>query len=96
LKNSDTTRWQICRDFKSVSWPDGVVVYDPLSGDTHQLELASAEILMLIQETPCTLHTLETRLLSSDLFASDAADQSAIEAILTDLSALGFIHPEPH
>lgn len=94
MKKFDATRWQVCREFHSAEWPDGAVVYDTASGDTHHLAPAAVQILHLIHDSPCTLKALATRVLSSDSATPDQAPLLTIEAIVTDLSELGFIEPE--
>lgn len=89
-------RWRVSREFHSAVWPDGAVVYDSASGDTHHLAPAAIQILNLILEAPCTLETLAACALASDVATSHPESLSAIEAIVTDLSELGLIEPEPH
>lgn len=96
MKKCDTTRWRACREFHISEWPDGAVVYDTASGDTHHLTPAATQILNLIHDSPSTLQALTSRVLSSDSATPDQASLVMIEAIVTDLSKLGFIEPEQH
>lgn len=96
MKKFDATRWRVCREFHSAEWPDGAVVYDMASGDTHHLTPAAVQILHLIHDSPCTLKALATRALSSNAATPDQESLVMIEAIVTDLSKLGFIEPEQH
>lgn len=86
----DSRRWRVSREFHCADWPDGSVIYDMASGDTHQLSPAAVHILNLIQATPCSLHTLATT--DSTLPDSDAL--LAVEAIVAALTDLGLIEPE--
>ena len=89
----DAIRWQACREFRSAEWPDGVVIYDTASGDTHHLTPAALQILNLIHDSPSTLKAL-AEVLPSGATAEDSL--SMIEAIVTDLTELGFIEPKSH
>ena len=84
------TRWRVSREFHCADWPDGSVIYDLASGDTHQLSPAAAHILNLIQATPHSLHTLA----ASDSSPPDPDALSAVEAIVVALTDLGLIEPE--
>ena len=89
-------RWRVSREFHSAEWPDGAVVYDSASGDTHHLASAAIQIFNLILAAPCTLKALAACALASDAETPHPESLSAIEAIVTDLSELGLIEPEPH
>lgn len=89
-------RWRVSGEFHSAVWPDGAIIYDAASGDTHHLAPAAIQILNLILEAPCTLKTLAARTPAPDADTPDPESLAVIEAIVTDLSELGLIEPEPH
>ena len=89
----DATLWRAHREFHFRSWPDGAVVYDNASGDTHQLTLQTLKILQLLQRAPSSLQDLAAHLPVSDTPGSEP--HVTIEAIVLNLNALGLIEPAP-
>lgn len=84
-----TAQWRTARAFEFRVWPDGAVLYDLGSGDTHALTLPALEVLQSIHHTPSTLKDLVTRLLPTD--TPSAEDHATIEAIVLNLNDLGLI-----
>lgn len=81
----DTSRW-LRHD-----WPDGSVVYDRLTGDTHALHPLAVEYL----ELPAALHQ-DIKLASAELArllerSEDLAWQAELEAVLSQLSRIHLI-----
>lgn len=88
--------WRACRDFPRAEWPDGAVVYDPASGDTHHLTPAAACILALVRSGPRAQQDLAQCVLSSDLTQVDDTGLATLDATLSHLQQLGLIEPIPH
>jgi PqqD family protein of HPr-rel-A system len=86
-------RWRTIRDdaFLFRAWDDEVVIYDALSGDTHVIDAAAAQILQALQHSPSDVQNL------ADLLAvqlqcepGDELNQD-IEAMLSDMAALSLV-----
>lgn len=74
------------------SWNDEFVVYNNLSGDTHLLGSAAAQVLLKLQHGPSDAITLARSLAS--LLQVEMMDESLapqIEKLLADLNALDLI-----
>lgn len=94
--HGDRQRWRACRDLRRREWTDGAVVYDPASGDTHQLTPAAACILALLGGGTRAEQDLAQCVLSSGLTQADDAGLAMLEATLSHLQQLGLIEPIPH
>lgn len=94
MHRHETIRWRSRRPFRGSAWPDGAVVYDAASGDTHQLSPLAYQILTLIQEAPATQEALAARVTPASLGENDVG--AALAAIVLNLHELGLIEPEPH
>lgn len=73
-------------------WDDEYVLYNNLSGDTHLLGSAAAQVLLKLEEAPSDAITLAESLAS--LLKVEMMDESLapqIEQLLTDLNALALI-----
>jgi PqqD family protein of HPr-rel-A system len=77
------------------SWEDEFVVYNSLSGDTHLLGSAAAQILLKLQQAPsdavALAQSLATQLQSEIEMDQELAAQ--ITLLLTDLHTLALIEP---
>ena len=75
------------------SWGDEFVVYNSLSGDTHLVGSAAAEILLKLQQAPSDAATLAGSL--SPMWEVDlgAVLEHQIAHLLTELNVLALIEP---
>lgn len=94
-------RWRIGQQFQypkhSLAWPDGAVVYDAASGDTHHLAQAAFQLLTLLSEAPCSATALALHFDAEGMQIEAQASQETLAAVtllLNDLHALGLIEPE--
>jgi PqqD family protein of HPr-rel-A system len=55
----NSTRWQSVKaiEMSMAQWDDDTIVYNPLSGETHQLNLMAIDALSFLQQ-PATLQSL--------------------------------------
>ena len=87
--------WKVIseQDLHFHSWDDECVVYNNLSGDTHLLSLAAAQILLKLKEAPSNAALLAVTL--APLWQVDPDQELAlqIENILSDLNAIALIEP---
>ncbi|TAN75819.1 MAG: HPr-rel-A system PqqD family peptide chaperone [Gallionella sp.] len=85
--------WRLISDhaFCFRSWNDEFVVYNSLSGDTHLLGLAAAQILLELQQAPSDAITLATSL--APLLQAEIGEEFSlqIEHLLADLDKLALI-----
>lgn len=79
-----------------MDWPDGAVLYDTASGDTHHLTPAAFTILSLLQNAPRTQEELAHCVLSSDVMPVDDESLAIIDATLSHLVELGLIESIHH
>lgn len=74
------------------AWDDEFVVYNNLSGDTHLLGSAAAQVLLKLQQGPSDAITLARSLallLQVEIMDESLAPQ--IEKLLADLNALALV-----
>lgn len=74
------------------SWDDEFIVYNNLTGDTHLLGSAAAQVLLKLQEAPSDAITLAQSL--DHLLQVEMMDESLaphIENLLADLNALALV-----
>ena len=87
-------KWRLMSDqaLQLRSWDDEFVVYNNLSGDTHLLGSAAAQVLLKLYQAPSDAITLAESLAS--LLKVEMMDESLapqIENLLADLNALALI-----
>jgi PqqD family protein of HPr-rel-A system len=73
------------------TWGDEVVVYNSLSGDTHLLGSATAQILLNLQKAPSDVATLADSLAPFFQVAPGADLPLQIDQLLCELNALALI-----
>ena len=80
-------------EFLSRSWSGEAVVYCPLTGDTHFLDIVSASVLMHVGDKPASAAAVAACLLA-DLEADSEPDAlAAVQAALAKLHQMGLIRP---
>jgi PqqD family protein of HPr-rel-A system len=86
-------KWRAISDpaFNARSWGNEFVVYNPLSGDTHLLGLAAAQILTHLHQAPSTAASLLASLAALWQVESNEELVLQVDAILADLDALALI-----
>lgn len=89
----DNPRWRADRNLQYKLWPDGVVVYDRRSGDTHYLQTRAWQILDQVSQAPCRESELVSRL-AQNLGLPQEQLRSDITSLLADLHTLGLVEPE--
>jgi PqqD family protein of HPr-rel-A system len=89
-------RWRVCREYRSKEWPDGAVLYDTASGDTHHLTPSAFRILSLLHAAPRTQEELAHCVLSSGVTKVGDENLAIIDATLAHLVELGLIESIRH
>jgi PqqD family protein of HPr-rel-A system len=74
-------------------WDGDYVVYNPLSGNTHFLDIMSGEVLEAIIAGRTTLRQLCAHMAEFLDVANDARIEESVREILTALDELGLIEP---
>lgn len=72
-------------------WPDGTVVYNQLSGQTHVLNPLAASALELIDAAPISTEQLLASLTPIYADADASALREELDALLQEMSRLGLI-----
>jgi len=72
-------------------WGGDYVVYSPLTGDTHFLDIAAGELLRAIVAAPQASEALGAQLASLLELEHDARLAAHVERVLAQLDALGLI-----
>lgn len=88
-------KWQVISDqaVNCCPWDDEMVFYNKLSGDTHLLGSAAAQILLELRQSPSNSLFL-TEALASRLQADNVTHEEIlfqIEHLLNELNTLGLI-----
>ena len=76
-------------------WGDDVMVYSPLSGDTHILDLVSGEVIRALLQAPRSFATLCMRVADLLQIDDDAQTAENLRAVLAHLDEIGLIEPDP-
>ena len=76
-------------------WDGDFVIYHPLSGDTQLLDIAVAEVLRQIDESPAERGRIRERLSDFLDVDNDSELDKAVAQILGKLDDLGIIEPLP-
>ena len=94
---SDGTTWQVSGAGKLHwrCWEGEYVVFNPLSGDTHLLDVVAAGVLMDILDNPSTTGDLVGRAAGFLEVESGEALSSYVKDILQKLDELGLIEAVP-
>ena len=78
-------------------WDDGAVVFNHLSGDTHQLGILAVELLHVLEQSPGISSTDLLQELGDVFSDSDSSGNLAIiDDALFQLEALGLIKRAEH
>ncbi len=75
-------------------WPDEVVVFNPLSGETHQLNDVAAQVLSWLESSPRTIEDLVVNY--CDKFSVGENDKDVewlISGLLKEFDDLGLAEP---
>ena len=88
-------KWQVIFDqaVNCCSWDDELVFYNKLSGDTHLLGSAAAQVLLELRQSPSNAQLL-TEMLAPRLQAETVMHEEfsfQIELLLDELNTLGLI-----
>jgi len=88
-------KWQVTSDqaVNCCSWGDELVFYNNLSGDTHLLGSAAAQVLLELRQSPSNALFL-TEALAPRLQAETVTDEEfsfQIDHFLNELNTLGLI-----
>lgn len=86
--------WRAVAGIRLRAWDDKHVVYNPLSGNTHILDIVTGEVLETIARAPARARDLRQRL--ADLLERPSTDGEIaphVAAIVETLDALGLIEP---
>ena len=75
-------------------WQGELVVYNPLSGSTHVLDVASAEVLHALMARPAGRDALAGRVAALLEVELDGEVRSGTDKILENLDRLGLAEPE--
>ena len=89
------TRWTVSppRQLLWRSWDEELVVFDPLSGDTHVLNPLAAEVLQVLESQAMDGEGLSQHLaLAMDTQPNDTL-RKHIQLLLTKFVSLGLIEP---
>ena len=87
-------KWRVISDqaLHFRSWGDELIVYNSLSGDTHLLGSAAAQILLRLQQVPSDFISLAeslTSVLQTEMMGEPLEPQ--LVNLLADLNALALI-----
>lgn len=74
-------------------WDGEYVVFNPASGNTHMLDIASGEILVRLMARPTDIARLSARLGAFLEVDNDTDLEAAVSRILGRLEDLGLIEP---
>jgi PqqD family protein of HPr-rel-A system len=72
------------------AWDDEVMLFQPISGETHCLTSLAARVLKILQEKPMTASQVAAALTRN---GANAADLEEIRALLNQFDRLGLISP---
>lgn len=87
-------KWRLISDqtLHLCGWDDEFVVYNNLSGDTHLLGSAAAQILLKLQHAPSdAIHLAQSLTSSLEVEVMDESLAPQLTNILADLNALALI-----
>jgi PqqD family protein of HPr-rel-A system len=78
-----------------VCWDGDYVAYNPLSGNTHFLDIVSGEILVALRAGPATAAVLSAHLAAFLEVPNDAQVLDNTQHVLDVLDQLGLVEPAP-
>ena len=90
-------KWQVASNqtLPMCCWDDETVVYNPLSGDTHLLDAATADILKLLQHAPLDQSGIMQALPAPWHDVSTTQIAPTVARLLAELDALALIEQTP-
>lgn len=74
-------------------WDGDYVVYNPLTGDTHVLDIVAGEVLKVIMAAPTTSRELCQHVADFLEVPNDVRTAENVDAVLATLDELGLIEP---
>ncbi len=75
------------------SWGDESIVYNPRSGETHQLNELAVEILKILEAQPASLTALTQKICTAFLVEDQDDLTNQLELLVGQLDSLGLIEP---
>lgn len=90
-----TTAWRVPVDgmLPLRDWDGDCVVYNPLTGSTHVLDIVTGEVLKAIMAAPATSGELCRRVAEFLEVPNDVRTAENVDAVLAALDELGLIEP---
>lgn len=90
-----TTRWRIPVEgtLPLRYWNGDYVVYNPLTGNTHVLDIVAGEVLQVIMAAPTTSRELCRHVAAFLEIPDDARTAENVDGVLVTLDELGLIEP---
>lgn len=90
-----TTAWRVPVDgtLPLRDWNGDCVVYNPLTGSTHVLDIVAGEVLKVIMAGPATSPELCRHVAAFLDVPNDTQTGDSVDEILAALDALGLIEP---
>lgn len=97
MGNHEPDWWQaLPEDVLTVEhWEPDSIVYNCLSGETHQLNSVAVEVLKLLQAKPGCTETLSDQICAILDLENKAAMVAQIRRLITEFDNLGLISPVP-
>jgi PqqD family protein of HPr-rel-A system len=74
-------------------WDNEAVVYNPNSGETHQLDRLSVDVLKLIKTQPVSLDTLTESIRTLYQVEDNYGLEPQLEGLILQFDTLGLIEP---
>ena len=94
IESSLEITWRATAALDVRNWDGDYLVYNPLSGNTHILDIVSGEILKTVLQAPVRAGALPGRVANFlEMSAGDAALTQHVVEILGLLDDLGLIEP---
>jgi len=90
-----TTAWRVPADgmLPLRDWDGDYVVYNPLTGSTHVLDIVTGEVLKAIMVAPATSLELCRHVAAFLEVPNDVRTAENVDAVLAALDELGLIEP---
>ena len=90
MRNSTQPFWRTIQ-FESITWPDGAVIYNPESGETHLLSTSAAHILYQLRTAPADAVEIARQLTEPVGIQVEPDLLQRVETLLCQLEALDLV-----
>ena len=89
----NSQKWRVHEGLLWEKWPDEVIVFNLVSGETHQLNHVASQVLSWFESSPQTIEDLVVKYCDEFGVAEKAEVEQLLSRLLEEFDDLGLVEP---